>query len=163
MQSFVDDRTKGILINNPANPCRSVYSKPYLENIIALAEQNKIPIIADEIYGDMVFGSNVFFPIATLTKTVQWWLWVDWQAVLDPWLENRLDNGARSSLVGFKKRYFATLDENAQFTIETLSKIPGLEVVVPQGAMYAMVKVQTDVLTTTNDDFDFTQKQEGKC
>jgi tyrosine aminotransferase len=27
-------------------------------------------VLQDEIYGDMVFGSNVFFPIATLTKTV---------------------------------------------------------------------------------------------
>lgn len=56
-----------------------------------MAELNKIPIIAvsqslllallcvvflrdyvfqDEIYGDMVFGSNVFLPMATLTKTV---------------------------------------------------------------------------------------------
>ncbi|KAI9920040.1 hypothetical protein PsorP6_015363 [Peronosclerospora sorghi] len=31
MQSFVDDRTKGILINNPSNPCGSGYSKPQLE------------------------------------------------------------------------------------------------------------------------------------
>ncbi|KAI9905341.1 hypothetical protein PsorP6_013527 [Peronosclerospora sorghi] len=31
MQSLVDDRTKGILINNPSNPCGSVYSKPQLE------------------------------------------------------------------------------------------------------------------------------------
>ncbi|KAI9911638.1 hypothetical protein PsorP6_009842 [Peronosclerospora sorghi] len=68
MQSLVDDRTKGILINNPSNPCGSMYSKPHLENILALAEENKIPIIA--IYRDMVFGSNVLFPIAALTKTV---------------------------------------------------------------------------------------------
>ncbi|KAI9920682.1 hypothetical protein PsorP6_002230 [Peronosclerospora sorghi] len=27
MQSLVDDRTKGILINNPSNPCGSMYSK----------------------------------------------------------------------------------------------------------------------------------------
>ncbi|KAI9915646.1 hypothetical protein PsorP6_007096 [Peronosclerospora sorghi] len=80
------------------------------------------------------------------------------QAILDPWQESRFDHGARSSLVDYKKRYFATLDENAHFTIETLSKIPGLEVVVPQGAMYDMVKVQTDVLTTINDDFNFMQK-----
>ncbi|KAI9895961.1 hypothetical protein PsorP6_003700 [Peronosclerospora sorghi] len=31
MQSLVDDRTKGILINNPSNPCGSVYSKPQLK------------------------------------------------------------------------------------------------------------------------------------
>ncbi|KAI9914719.1 hypothetical protein PsorP6_008537 [Peronosclerospora sorghi] len=31
IQSLVDDRTKGILINNPSNPCGRVYSKPQLE------------------------------------------------------------------------------------------------------------------------------------
>jgi tyrosine aminotransferase len=45
------------------------------------------------------------------------------------------------SLADFKKQYFATLESNAKFTIDTLSKIPGLEVVVPQGAMYAMVRI----------------------
>ncbi|KAI9917608.1 hypothetical protein PsorP6_013145 [Peronosclerospora sorghi] len=202
MQSLVDDRTKAILINNPSNPCGSVYSKPHLENILALAEQNKIPIIADEIYGDMVFGSNVFFPIATLTKTVPvvavgglakqflipgWrvgWIMVHdrnhvlrdvrtayfklsqnilganslVQSVIPDLLTPAPGSAEEQSLVHFKTRYFATLAENAQFTIDTLSKIPGLEVVVPQGAMYAMVKVQTDVLTTIHDDFDFTQK-----
>lgn len=44
------------------------------------------------------------------------------------------------SLVDFKKRYFATLEDNAKFTIDTLMQIPGLDVVVPQGAMYAMVR-----------------------
>lgn len=27
MQSLVDDNTKAILVNNPSNPCGSVYSK----------------------------------------------------------------------------------------------------------------------------------------
>ncbi|KAI9917084.1 hypothetical protein PsorP6_016855 [Peronosclerospora sorghi] len=167
MQSLVDDRTKGILINNPSNPCGSVYSKPHLENILALAEQNKIPIIADEIHGDMVFGSNVFFPIATLTKTVpvvavdglaKQFLIRGWRSVIPDILTPGPGSAEELLLVDFKKRYYATLAENAHLTIETISKIPDLEVFVPQGAMYAMVKVQTDVLTSINDDFYFTQK-----
>ncbi|EEY65896.1 tyrosine aminotransferase, putative [Phytophthora infestans T30-4] len=202
MQSLVDENTKAILVNNPSNPCGSVYSKTHLEAILALAEANKIPIIADEIYGDMVFGSNVFFPIATLTKTVpvvavgglakQFLIpgWrVGWVMVHDrndilkdvrtayfklsqnilganslvqstiPDLLTPVPGSAEEqSLVDFKKRYFATLEDNAKFTIDTLAKIPGLAVAVPQGAMYAMVKVQTEVLTKIKDDFDFTQK-----
>ncbi|KAG1690344.1 hypothetical protein DVH05_028224 [Phytophthora capsici] len=202
MQSLVDDNTKAILVNNPSNPCGSVYSKPHLEKILALAESNKIPIIADEIYGDMVFGSNVFFPIASLTKTVpvvavgglakQFLIpgWrVGWVMVHDrndilkdvrtayfklsqnilganslvqsaiPDLLTPVPGSAEEqSLIEFKKRYFATLEDNAKFTIEALARIPGLEVVVPQGAMYAMVKVQTNVLTKIKDDFDLTQK-----
>ncbi|KAE8912812.1 Tyrosine aminotransferase [Phytophthora fragariae] len=202
MQSLVDDNTKAILVNNPSNPCGSVYSKPHLEIILALADENKIPIIADEIYGDMVFGSNVFFPMATLTKTVpvvavgglakQFLIpgWrVGWVMVHDrnnvlkdvrtayyklsqnilgasslvqgaiPDLLTPVPGSAEAqSLVDFKKRYFETLEDNAKFTIDTLTKIPGLEVIVPQGAMYAMVKVNTNVLTKIKDDFDLTQK-----
>ncbi|KAG6609535.1 tyrosine aminotransferase [Phytophthora cinnamomi] len=202
MQSLVDGNTKAILVNNPSNPCGSVYSKLHLEKILALAELNKIPIIADEIYGDMVFGSNVFFPVATLSKSVpvvtvgglakQFLIpgWrVGWVIVSDrsnilkdvrtAYLKlSRSTLGANSlvqsvipdlltpapgsaeaqSLVDFKKRYFATLEDNAKFTVDTISAIPGLEVVAPQGAMYAMVKVHTDILTQINDDLDLTQK-----
>ncbi|RLN53688.1 hypothetical protein BBJ29_001335 [Phytophthora kernoviae] len=202
MQSLVDGNTKAILVNNPSNPCGSVYSMPHLKQILALAELNKLPIIADEIYGDMVFGSNVFYPMATLTKTVPviavgglakqflipgWrvgWIMVHdrndilkgvrtayfklsqnilganslVQSVIPDLLTPIPGSAEEQSLAMFKKQYFATLEDNAKFTIDTLLRIPGLEVVVPQGAMYAMVKVQTHVMTKIKDDFDFTQK-----
>ncbi|CAH0488701.1 unnamed protein product [Peronospora farinosa] len=202
MQFLVDDNTKAILVNNPSNPCGSVYSKPHLKDILALAEMNKIPIIADEIYGDMVFGSNMFFPIATLTKTVPvvavsglakqflipgWrvgWVMVHdrnnilkdvrtayfklsqnilganslVQSIIPDVLTPVPESAEEQSLLDFKKRYFTTLEENATFTIETLARIPGLEVIVPQGAMYAMVKIRTDILTKIKDDLSLTQK-----
>jgi tyrosine aminotransferase len=37
-----------------------------------------------------------------------------------------------------------TLKENADYTVERISKIPGLKVVRPQGAMYCMVGIQVD-------------------
>lgn len=46
MQFLANERTKAILVNNPSNPCGSVYSKPHLEEILALAEFNKIPVVA---------------------------------------------------------------------------------------------------------------------
>jgi tyrosine aminotransferase len=70
LESLVDENTKAILVNNPSNPCGSVYSKEHLQQILAVADHHKLPVIADEIYGDMVFGNNMFFPMATLTKTV---------------------------------------------------------------------------------------------
>ena len=48
-------RPAAILVNNPSNPCGSVYSTEHLRAILALADEFKVPIIADEIYGDMVF------------------------------------------------------------------------------------------------------------
>ncbi|KAG3244409.1 Tyrosine aminotransferase [Phytophthora idaei] len=175
MQSLVDDNTKAILVNNPSNPCGSVYSKPHLEDILALAESNKIPIIADEIYGDMQFlipgwrvgwvmvhdRNNILKDVRTAYfKLSQNILGANSlvQSAIPDLLTPVPGSAEEQSLAGFKQRYFATLENNAKFTIDTLAKIPGLEVVVPQGAMYAMVKVRTEVLTKIKDDFDFTQK-----
>ena len=54
METHIDDRTAAIVLNNPSNPCGSVYSKQHLLDILALAEVYKVPIIADEIYEHFV-------------------------------------------------------------------------------------------------------------
>lgn len=66
MESLIDNKTKAILINNPSNPCGSNFSKEHLLNIIEIAKKYNLPIIADEIYGGVVFHGN-FTPIHSLT------------------------------------------------------------------------------------------------
>ncbi len=46
LESLIDDKTVSIIVNNPSNPCGSVYSRDHLINIIKLAEKYKLPIIA---------------------------------------------------------------------------------------------------------------------
>lgn len=58
------------LINNPSNPCGSVYSRKHLEDCLALADEFKIPVISDEIYEDMVFAGNQFIPMRTIHSQV---------------------------------------------------------------------------------------------
>lgn len=70
LESLIDSKTAAILINNPSNPCGAVYSREHLEAILRLADRCKIPIIADEIYGDMVYDGAVFHPMATLEPKV---------------------------------------------------------------------------------------------
>ncbi|KAI8637391.1 tyrosine aminotransferase [Parasitella parasitica] len=70
MESLIDDKTSAILVNNPSNPCGSVYSRQHLEAILEIAEKYHVPVIADEIYCDLVFEGNKFYPMATLTSTV---------------------------------------------------------------------------------------------
>ncbi|CAO3630766.1 unnamed protein product [Mucor hiemalis] len=70
MESLIDEKTSAILVNNPSNPCGSVYSREHLQAILAVAEKHHVPVIADEIYCDLVFEGNKFYPMATLTSTV---------------------------------------------------------------------------------------------
>ncbi len=58
---------RGILINNPSNPTGAVYSESHLMDIIRLAARHRLPIISDEIYGDMTFANNVFHPMANVS------------------------------------------------------------------------------------------------
>ncbi|XP_073440924.1 tyrosine aminotransferase [Dendrobates tinctorius] len=70
MESLVDDKTACIIINNPSNPCGSVFSKKHLQKIIAVASRQCVPILTDEIYGDMVFEYGAFQALAPLSTNV---------------------------------------------------------------------------------------------
>jgi hypothetical protein len=61
---------RGILINNPSNPTGAVYSREHLCGIVELAERYRIPIISDEIYGDLTFGNRVFHPMADIAASM---------------------------------------------------------------------------------------------
>jgi len=59
---------KAILINNPSNPCGNILSKPNLLALLDLARRHCLPIISDEIYGQVCFPGEVFHPLGGLTK-----------------------------------------------------------------------------------------------
>jgi tyrosine aminotransferase len=70
LESLIDDKTRAILLNNPSNPCGSVYRKEHLQEILKVAERRRIPIIADEIYEDMTFDGYTFHSLASLSTKV---------------------------------------------------------------------------------------------
>jgi len=72
MESMVDDNTVAILINNPSNPCGSVFDEDHLKDILAIAEKYCLPIIADEIYEHFVFNGSdkLYTPLAKLSSNV---------------------------------------------------------------------------------------------
>ncbi len=59
LESQIDEDTACIVVNNPSNPCGSVFSKTHLQNVLNIASQYKVPIIADEIYAHFV-STTVF-------------------------------------------------------------------------------------------------------
>ena len=70
MQSLIDANTVAIIYNNPSNPCGSVFSEQHILQILEVAQRHCLPIIADEIYENMVFRGEKFIPIASLTTEV---------------------------------------------------------------------------------------------
>jgi len=66
LESQIDETTKAILINNPSNPCGSVFTRKHCEDILRIAAKHKIPIIADEIYDGMCWEENT--PLREISK-----------------------------------------------------------------------------------------------
>ncbi|XP_018330817.1 tyrosine aminotransferase [Agrilus planipennis] len=70
MESQIDEDTAAIIINNPSNPCGSIFDYNHLKDILDVAEKYKIPIIADEIYERLVFPGNVFVSATSVSSQV---------------------------------------------------------------------------------------------
>ena len=62
---------RGIVVNNPGNPTGSVYSQNHLCEILRLAERYRLPIIADEVYGDLTYGEALFHPHSQVASSIQ--------------------------------------------------------------------------------------------
>jgi tyrosine aminotransferase len=59
-------RVRGIIVNNPSNPTGAVYSSQHLSDIVDMVDDCRLPIVADEVYGDLVFGKHQFHPMADM-------------------------------------------------------------------------------------------------
>ncbi|XP_076163990.1 tyrosine aminotransferase isoform X1 [Ptiloglossa arizonensis] len=70
LESQIDESTAAIIINNPSNPCGSVFSRDHTLDILDVAARYYIPIIADEIYEHMVFPGRTFHSLASLSSEV---------------------------------------------------------------------------------------------
>ena len=59
-------RIRGILVNNPSNPTGAVFSRFHLESLVSFAQAHRLPIVADEVYGDLTFAGSPFYPLASV-------------------------------------------------------------------------------------------------
>ncbi|XP_070512528.1 tyrosine aminotransferase isoform X2 [Cardiocondyla obscurior] len=70
LKEQIDELTAAIVINNPSNPCGSVFSRDHILDILDIAARYYVPIIADEIYEHMVFPGRTFHSLASLSTEV---------------------------------------------------------------------------------------------
>lgn len=66
----VPGRTKAIVVNNPSNPCGSVFSREHMVDIIEFAQRHDLVIVADEIYAGIVFKDVKYYTFASLSVNV---------------------------------------------------------------------------------------------
>ncbi len=67
LRALISSKTKAIFINNPSNPTGAIYTKEELEEIVKICIENRIYIIADEIYEEILFADE-FTSVASLNK-----------------------------------------------------------------------------------------------
>lgn len=62
MRKYVNPRTRAIIISNPCNPTGKVYSEKQMRELIDFSLENKLYLISDEIYEDLIFNGKMFSP-----------------------------------------------------------------------------------------------------
>ncbi|MGO0885155.1 pyridoxal phosphate-dependent aminotransferase [Clostridioides difficile] len=67
LEKSITSKTKILVLNNPSNPTGSVYTKDELIEIVKVCIQNKIYILADEIYEKICYTRN-FTSVASLSE-----------------------------------------------------------------------------------------------
>ena len=70
IRSKITPRTKAIVVINPNNPTGALYPEPLLREIVEIARQHQLIILADEIYDKTLYDGNLHTSIAALSDDV---------------------------------------------------------------------------------------------
>ncbi|MBF0775794.1 aspartate aminotransferase [Streptococcus azizii] len=65
------DKTKVLVLNSPSNPTGMIYSRDELLAIGNWAVEHDILILADDIYGRLVYNGHTFTPISSLSDAIR--------------------------------------------------------------------------------------------
>ena len=62
LQKYVSPKTKAIIFNNPVNPTGRVYSRGMVQRLVDFVEANRLYLISDEIYDQLVYEGKPVSP-----------------------------------------------------------------------------------------------------
>ena len=65
------EKTKVLVLNSPSNPTGMIYTAKELLAIGNWAVEHDILILADDIYGRLVYNGNEFTPISSLSEAIR--------------------------------------------------------------------------------------------
>jgi aspartate/methionine/tyrosine aminotransferase len=70
LRKKITKKTRAIVIINPNNPTGAVHDRSYLKKIVEVAAENKLILITDEIYDELVFGETKHIGVSSISKDV---------------------------------------------------------------------------------------------
>jgi aspartate aminotransferase len=177
LRSLVTDRTRLIIFNSPHNPTGSVLTAEDLAAVAAIAEERRITILADEIYGRILYEGE-HHSIAALpgmaeqtivldgfSKTYAMTGWRLGYAILPPALvpaftrliinsvsctSSHSQLAAVEALTGPQDDVDAMVEEfraRRELIVDGLDRIPGIRCRLPAGAFYVFPNVAGTGLT----------------
>ena len=135
LRSLITGRTRGLVINSPANPTGGVLTRADLEAIAQLAIHHDLWVLADEIYGRILYDGAEHVSIASLPGMAERTI------VLDGFSKTFAMTGWR---LGYAVVPPSLRDTYSQLIINTVSCAPTFAQV---GAVEALTGPQTDVET----------------
>ncbi|MFC3932797.1 pyridoxal phosphate-dependent aminotransferase [Streptococcus dentapri] len=71
LETVRTEKTKVLLLNTPSNPTGMIYTAAELQALGDWAVANDILILADDIYGRLVYNGAAFTPISTLSEAIR--------------------------------------------------------------------------------------------
>ena len=66
LESKITERTKALVVINPNNPTGAVYGREVLDQIVELARNHQLLLLADEIYDKILYDDAAHISLATL-------------------------------------------------------------------------------------------------
>jgi aspartate aminotransferase len=133
LEALITPRTRMLIINSPANPTGGVLTREDLTRIAALAEAHDLWILADEIYGRILYDGAEHVSIASLPGMA------DRTIVLDGFSKTFAMTGWR---LGYAVVPPSLIPTYSQLIINTISCAPTF---VQMGAVAALTGPQDDV------------------
>ena len=133
LAALITPRTKMLVINSPANPTGGVLTRNDLERIAALAIEHDLWVLADEIYGRILYDGAEHVSIASLPGMAERTI------VLDGFSKTFAMTGWR---MGYAIVPEALVRTYSQLIINTIS---GVATFAQVGAVEALVGQQDDV------------------